>query len=289
MSAKRFILVGSLLLGAVSACAAQSTPAETPPATQPAEDLPSAEAVLERFVEVTGGREAWERIESRRMTGTLDFVGMGVKAEITAIEAPGQRMLVILDIAGAGKVEEGCDGAVAWTRSLMNGPHIAEDEEKAFRLRMATFNEHLHWREMFTEVACVGTEMVDDKPCYKLVLTPPVGQPDTCYYDQETGLRVRWDFSLPSPMGVIPVQIYQGDYREVDGVRIPHRTVQHILGQKRVLTFTNVEQNIDLPDGCFELPNDIAALRKKCQRQTVITETTDGETPSDAPPAPRPH
>ena len=56
-------------------------------ATAAEEDLPKAEVILDKYVEVTGGRAAYEKVQTQITTGTMEFVGKGIKASLTSYKA----------------------------------------------------------------------------------------------------------------------------------------------------------------------------------------------------------
>ena len=53
----------------------------------PDEPLPKAEEILDKFVEVTGGKAAYENVRNEKWTGSFEFVGKGIKGTITSYRA----------------------------------------------------------------------------------------------------------------------------------------------------------------------------------------------------------
>ena len=51
-----------------------------------ADDLPKAETILERYIEVTGGRAVYEKTHSEIATGSMEIAGMGI-----AVRSPSTR------------------------------------------------------------------------------------------------------------------------------------------------------------------------------------------------------
>jgi len=168
--------------------------------------LPKAEEILDQYVEVSGGKAAYEKLHNRATKGTLDFVTTGIKATVTTYSAEPDKMRTIIESPAIGKVEEGTDGEIAWELSLMTGPRIKEGDEKATTMRAAAFDSTVNWRKQYDKAECAGVETVEDKPCHKVILTPATGMPETHYYEQESGLLVKMNQTIKSPMGVIPVE-----------------------------------------------------------------------------------
>src|SRR5580704_9935114 len=143
------------------------------------EPLPKAETILDRYVEVTGGKAAYEKLKNLTETGVLELAAQGLKGTIMRYTAAPAEEYVISEIEGVGKIEEGIHEGIAWERNPMMGPHVKSGPEKAQALRAGTFNESIRWRELYPSVETTGTEVVDGEICYKVVLTPPEGHSET--------------------------------------------------------------------------------------------------------------
>ncbi|MBM3790375.1 MAG: outer membrane lipoprotein-sorting protein [Acidobacteria bacterium] len=225
-----------------------------------AEELPRAETVLDRFVEATGGRAAYEAVFSERVRGTVEVVGLGLVGTIAVYTAAPAQSYSKIEMTGAGVVEEGTSGDVAWERSTVQGPRIKTGDERAAALREGAFNAHLRWRELYAKAEVTGTESVGERSCYKVVLTPAQGKPMTHFYDRETGLLLKVAMVQLNPMGEIPAEALLEDYREVRGIRMPHSIRQRALSQEYVIRVQSIEFNAALPEGIFDLPDDVRAL-----------------------------
>ena len=55
-------------------------------------------------------------------------------------------------------------------------------------------------------------EPIDGAVCYRVVLTPKEGQPETRYYDKKTSLLVRTNMIMKTEMGEIPAEMSVSDY-----------------------------------------------------------------------------
>ena len=115
----------------------------------------------------------------------------------------------------------------------------------------------------YPKVEALGEETINDRPCYKVVLTPAEGRPQTLFIDKESYLVVKLNMEIESPMGVIPTESYSADYREVDGLLLAHKATVNVAGQERTTTMSSIEHNVDLPADLFDLPDEIRALVNK--------------------------
>ncbi len=226
--------------------------------------LPSAQEVLDRFIRVSGGRSAYEKVHNQVIVGTVDFVQAGYQGTTTEYRAVPNKVYRTVDLAGVGKIEAGTDGRIAWERSSETGPRVKTGEEGEAALREASFNASLQWRDLYAKVELAGVENVSTQPCYKIVLTPKEGKPVTQYYDEKSGLLVRIDMvSITPSMGEVATETYLGDYRTVEGIRIPYLVSRNLLSQHIVTRIESVRFNAEIPKDRFDLPADVQALIPK--------------------------
>ena len=225
------------------------------------EDIPKAEAILDKYVEVTGGRAAYDKVQTEIVTGAMEFVGKGIKASIVAYKARPRKSYNVIEVEGIGKIEQGTDGEVAWERSAIQGPRIKEGEERASALRDAALNAP--WREIYKKAETAGVETIDGRPCYKVILTPDEGKPETRYYDKKTNLLVKGTKTVKTPMGEIPAEVILSDYKEVDGILLPLKLRQKALSQEFLIVIESVKNNVEIPKNRFDLPEDVKALVEK--------------------------
>src|SRR5258708_4813861 len=197
------------------------------------EALPKAETILDRYVEVTGGQAAYEKHKTESRTGTMTLAAQGLKGSIAGFAAAPNQTYAVIELEGIGKIEQGASGDVAWDKNPMLGPRVKSGEEKAQALRESTFNEPVRWRELFVKTETVGRETIEGEDCYKVVMTPKEGKPETSYYSKKSGLVVKQEVTQVSQMGEVTVEVSVSDYKVFDGVNVPtrmgHRVPAHEL------------------------------------------------------------
>ena len=82
-----------------------------------------------------------------------------------------------IDLASSGVAdyEAGVMDGVAWQAHPMSGTSKLEGDEAEARLRRASLNPFDAWKEHFETAETVAEEIVGEKACYKVVLTPADG------------------------------------------------------------------------------------------------------------------
>jgi len=234
----------SLALGAAAAAAAP----------------PAGAAVMDRYVEATGGKAAYDSVQNRVVHATLELPAQNVKLDVTQYQARPNQVYVVIESQVIGKIESGVSGGFAWETSTMTGPRLKEGAEEQETMRDAIFDLMANWRRTYPKAEVAGADTVDGRPCWKVALTPRFGRARTNWFDQETGLMQKTEFVSESPMGTVTAIVRPGDYRKVGSLLMPHRAETEVLGQKRILTIHSVEQNVVLPANRFDPPADVKKL-----------------------------
>ena len=225
--------------------------------------LPKGDVILDKFVEATGGKGAYDKVHTEKWTGTFELIGKGVKGAVTAYRSEPNKSVTVIELEGIGSIQDGTDGETAWTLSSLQGPRIKQGDERAVTMREAMLRGAPEWRKLYKSAETTGVETVDDQACYKVVLTPNEGKPETRYFDKKSNLLVKLTMQLASPMGEIPTETLLSDYKEQNGLIAPRKVHQKALGQEFLITINQVEYNIDIPKDRFDLPAEIKALAAK--------------------------
>jgi len=246
------------------------------------ETLPKADTILDRFVEVTGGKATFEKHHNEVMHGNLEFTGKGVKGTITVYQTEPAKIHAVIEIDGIGRIDSGSNGEVAWENSALQGARIKSGVEKADTFRDATFNAALKWRDLYVKAETTGTETVDGHECYKVVLTPKEGNPTTQFFDKKTGYLIKTATTRATPMGDISAEVFAADYRKEGDVIAAHKLTNKFAGQEFQITVASVEFNAEIPKSQFELPDEVQALLKK-QSGTTVAAAAPAATPTTTP------
>ena len=228
-----------------------------------AADLPKGETLLDKYVEVTGGKAAYAKIHSDITTGTMEFKAMGLKGKITTYAAEPDKKYSEVTLEGMGKMQEGRNGDVVWSLSSMQGPQVKEGDEKAESLLLGKFNSDLNWRDLYKTAETAGVETVEGKECYKVVLTPKIGSPSTRWFDKESNLLVKMSMTSKTSMGEIQSDTLVSDYRKEGDVLVPHKLFSKVATMEIVMTIESVQHNPEIPKDRFEIPDEIKALLNK--------------------------
>ncbi len=225
----------------------------------PAADLPPAQELLNRYIEASGGRPALEKIKSRVMTGKIAITVVGTTGRFEVHAKVPNRQTSTLEFDGFGTMREGYDGKVAWTLAPVQGVREKKGGELARVQRTTGFPRELRLGEAYARFETRGAGKVGSQPTWVVEASPKDkdGKPDRLHFDQKTGLLVREESLIETPVGALEFEVDLSDYREFDGVKVPcsvRATKPAEMGFH--ITIDAVKHNVDLPDAEFSKPKD---------------------------------
>jgi hypothetical protein len=228
-----------------------------------AQPLPKAETILDRYVQVTGGKAAYLKHTRETLTGTISFPEQGLNGKLTRYAMAPDKEYSVVELGPIGKIESGFADGIAWEKSAILGPRVKTGDEKDQAAREAQFNGAAEWRTIFPKAETTGSETVNGEDCYKVVLTPAVGKPETQYFSKKSGLLLKTAATAVSPMGEVAVEVEVSEYKNFDGILLPTRSRQKAGAQQLEINITSVTADQPFPPGIFDLPPEIKMLVDK--------------------------
>jgi putative heme iron utilization protein len=193
--------------------------------------LPTVQQVLDRYVQVTGGREALLRHKSMTVHMAEGDVQMVLYTKSGKIE----QKITFPD----GKVMlGGYDGTVAWSLDTAGKVHLPQgDVIKTIAIDVRPFN---------------------GRPCYHLKGINNWGQTNEQFYDTTTGLLIGYAFNTAWRGGNGDATATFEDYTDYGGVLMPAKTTSRDGNDVSVDRIVSVTYD-DVDDKVFALPE---AVRK---------------------------
>jgi hypothetical protein len=209
-----------------------------------AEEIPTVEQILERYIEAVGGRAALEKLETRICIGK-------VITDLSSREQPIYESHYFKAVSkipascyaeewsDAGMFIEGYDGKTGWAKDRC-GVRVDERIGK-WRLNWLLNPQNaLRIEEYYPDLEVKGITRVRDMDVYSLE-SPALHRP--LFFDTANGLLVGFGYNW---------EIH--DYREVDGVLFPHRAMLSRKGGSTTYEFAEVRHNEPVDDSLFVMP-----------------------------------
>lgn len=223
---------------------------------------PTGSSIVDRFVAVTGGKAAYNRVTSELAEGTVNMGAQGVSGSVKVFKKAGNSYTVI-EIEGVGKLEEGVLGGIAWENNKITGARVRTGEEREVHVRNAAIDLDQQWRKYFPTAELAGSETVAGEDCHKVIMRPKSGEPETRFFSKKSGLLLKMSATMPTQMGPMPMESTSLDYREVQGVKRPFKLGVMAGGQSAEMVFTKWTINGAIPDNAFALPAEVRSLVPK--------------------------
>jgi outer membrane lipoprotein-sorting protein len=238
------------------------------PATPLPAAVQSADEIVEKHLAALGGREALNKLTSRKATGTVVFSTPGgeFKGPIELYnKAPNKaRALIKLDLSAAGMTEpmvidqrfDGTSGRTA--NSVQGDTDISGNQLENMRNNMFP-SSLLNYKANGVKVDVQPKETVEGTEYLVLLMTPKSGSAVKMYLDPATYLVARTSAKIMSPeLGEFEQTGQVSDYRVVDGIKMPFKSVNSSPQQTVTILIEKVENNIAIDDAMFK---GVAAVR----------------------------
>jgi photosynthetic reaction center cytochrome c subunit len=217
-----------------------------------AKTLPTADEILDKYLQAVGGREALEKITTRVEKASLTVPG-GPQVSIDIFAKAPDRRISMMHMHDGDSVTA-FDGHQGWLSNPGRPVRPMSPEDNY----VASLDADLHFaadvKQLFTSFRMLPTDKIGEHQVY-LVLALKEGKPPVrLYFDTESGLLVRMIRYTETPLGRNPSQIDFADYRAVDGVKIPYRWTLARPEQRFTIQVTQVKQNVPVEDSQFAMP-----------------------------------
>ena len=223
-----------------------------------AQDLPDADELIDRYVELIGGKDAFAETGSLT-TGTISMPAMGLQGTFEIYQSTPDQMVMRMELPGIGEIQQGYDGEVGWSLNPIMGPHLMQGAELAQTREQAVLAASLREPSVVPGRETVDESEYEGEACWVVALTWASGRESTDCYSKESGLLVASETTQASPMGEISATTIYRDYRDFDGRLLPSRMIQRSSGQEQILSVDQVEYR-DIDPEEFALPAPIRTL-----------------------------
>jgi hypothetical protein len=207
----------------------------------------TVDQILNRYIEALGGQEAIANLNTRVCTGTETTDLTSRQEPIYEMhwleaysKAPGHYYYVLW--TDSGGEWHGYDGNTAWFKDKCG----VREEEYTRNLKLTFFlnpQGPLQITEYFPDLKLKGRQELNGR---QVDVLTPMNKKDahySLYFDVETGLLVRIGFYMD-------IQ----DYREVDGVLLPHKIANSRKGGSTTYEFKQIKHNVEIDDSLFIMP-----------------------------------
>jgi photosynthetic reaction center cytochrome c subunit len=234
----------------------------TPPPEEPDEILeqapgvPSADQILDKYIQALGGAQRLASLTSFVAKGTYQ----GYDTEKSPVEifakAPGQRAVIVHSLGGDSTTTY--DGRFGWAAAPETDTPVPVLDLTAGDLDGAKVDAELSFPGRIKQILSkwrVGfPATIDDRDVQVVQGSTAGGFTVKLYFDPKTNLLVRQVRYNNSPVGLIPTQVDYSDYREVAGVKMPFHVNVEWLDGRSTTELASVQPNVPVDAAKFAKP-----------------------------------
>jgi len=254
-------LVAGVAAFGVVAMGQQPQPSTAAQAQASPASLPTAKALVAKHVAAIGGEAAFKAVNSIHAKGQFELSGQNLSGDLDLIAARPAKLLIRVDLPGAGHIETGYDGKNGWSIDPMAGPTLLSGRSLREMAEDAWFDSALHGPDHVKEMTTTGKTQFDQRPAYQVNVLFLSGVQQTEYFDAETGFQIGSDTERETPMGVLPTTTILRDYKKFGTLMWATVLVQRTMGIDQVFHIASLESNT-VPPTAFDPPPQIKALIK---------------------------
>ncbi|MBL7816660.1 MAG: hypothetical protein JNL70_16685 [Saprospiraceae bacterium] len=208
----------------------------------------TADEIVEKYFKAIGGAEKWKKLESQSATGYVVVQGMNIPFKM--MQARPNLMYSEGEFQG-NKFIESFDGTVAWMQNPFAGAAkpTKKDAEETKEAAKENFEDDFidYKTKGHTIELDPKQEEMDGVKCYKITMKRKQGDEKIYFLDAENYVTVCMRTTAQSgPMKGQASETYLSDYKDVDGLLIPH-TMETKVGGQTVMTLKMEKVELNSP------------------------------------------
>jgi photosynthetic reaction center cytochrome c subunit len=214
--------------------------------------LPTADQILDHYVETIGGTTALEKLKTRVVKGALvTESGRTYTLEITQ-KAPDLGLVTATSPKG-NVSRDGFDGTTAWN-SAGSSVFPSSGVEGARIARDAQFFEAADVKKRFPRRFVAGKETVGGEETYLVRVGGHGNVSEMLYFSVNSGLLLRRVVLTQTTLGRFSERTDFSDYREVDGVKLPFTVARMEVNTRYTEKYSEVKHNVPVDEAVFRFP-----------------------------------
>ena len=210
----------------------------------------TAQKVLDNYITAIGGRANLEKIKDITVKSTITSPVATI--QVTQYQKGPDKIYQALkydDNEVQRTIINGTKGKSVASKQnrTLSAAEVQDQKVKAGLLNI------LNYSKMGIKTSLLGMERINGRAAIRVQMVMPSGKRRIHYFDSETGLKLREVEIEETALGNATQTIDFGDYREVNGVKYPFRTLTYVGSQPIPTIVQSVEFNKNLKDETFKL------------------------------------
>ncbi len=230
--------------------------------------LPTVDEVLARYIEALGGAEALGKIKTRIERGTVTSTRPNQPPVTLPIEAiavfPDKRYTKSYSVSHLGNSSRAYgvyNGDAGWMREGSGPTRIMFGWRRDAARLEDTLNFPMNVTGFIRQLRMNRAASIDNEDVHVVSGRTEYLPEVELYFGKKTGLLRRIEYYTNTVVGIFPSRIDYSDYRDVEGVLVPHQwEVAVVRGVRARYQINDVRQNEAVPESNFLLPTPLPSL-----------------------------
>ncbi|NWF89630.1 MAG: insulinase family protein [Ignavibacteriaceae bacterium] len=211
----------------------------------------TADELLAKFVEVSGGAEKLNSVKDR--TVELSGLVQNINLKVKVVNKAPAKLYLEIDFGGMFTQKIGYDGVKGWAVSPQGTMDI-EGSNLSDLKTQALINFYLQYKDFSIKANIAGIKTIKEKDYYEVVFEADTTNKWTEYFGKDDFLKFRQIKSAESPAGKVEQTTDYLDYKDYGGILYPAKQVQSVMGQLIDLKVDKLEVNTGVDDAIFVKP-----------------------------------
>jgi hypothetical protein len=217
----------------------------------------TADEVINKYIEFIGGEKQWKTIKTMIASGVYNYGGVEFPFKAYS-KAPDHYKFVV---TFNGKYyAQSFDGQAGWKIDVFNGetaPTVLKGKAAIAMANEADVeleNVFINYKDKGHQLTLEGKDSAAGRYCNKIKLIRKSGDTETYFFDEKTSELVLKNAAAKNPeLGGATLNILYSDYRNIDGIKIPFKTVAKTVDQTLLtITVAKAESNQVIADSEFQ-------------------------------------
>jgi outer membrane lipoprotein-sorting protein len=212
----------------------------------------SLEEIVKKYTEANRLNKI-SALKTIRITGNMSM--MGTNLPLTMWMKNPDKIKTVTSFNGQDMIQV-YDGQKGYIVNPMMGSAIPKEmtqEEIKQTLRSNIFQNYMAAYLKNGQLAMAGEDKVNNKPAFRIKATLEDGIIVDFLIDKSSFLMVKVTSTFSQNGTPIDVEAYPTDYREVNGLLLPMKTLTTAGGMEMEMVFTKVEVDIPMDDSIFRV------------------------------------
>lgn len=235
---------------------------------KPAKPLPeglTAEKVHEDYIYAITGEDnmkavqkKYKKLKSMTMVAAakVEQMGQSMTIEMTTKAVSPDKGMMSIKVAEMGmEVQRSVyNGGKGYSKNMQTGKKNLEGDELAQAKEQAMLDKEIRMKELGYTMKLISIEEVNGKDAYKVEVTSKDGDVEYDYYEVDSKLKVYSMASSEGPDGEMMSSSSElGDYKEVEGIKFPHKRVIVTGDNEMEFVVSKIEINSKIDSDEFKL------------------------------------